>query len=112
VDKAVRSNYSCGTAIELEQASESLATLNRLAARFGFIGGIREQQLVAFTLMVAFAVIMRAELDQSPQQRALTEQNQFGEALLFDRANPAFRECVGTGIQMRRMVTLGIDVSG
>ena len=72
----VRSKNSCGTAIELEQASESLATLNRVAARFGFMAGIREQQLVAFTLMVSFAVIMRAELGQSPLQRALAEQNQ------------------------------------
>jgi hypothetical protein len=39
-----------------------------VAARFGFIAGIREKQLVGFTLMVAFAVIMRAELSQSPQQ--------------------------------------------
>jgi hypothetical protein len=70
---AVMSKNSCGTGIELEQASESLATLNGVAARFGFIGGIREQQLVAFTLMVAFAVIMRAELGQSPHQGTFAE---------------------------------------
>jgi len=78
---AAGSNYSSGTAIELEQASESLATLNRVAARFGFIGGVREQQLVAFTLMVAFAVIMRAELDQSPHQWTLAEKDQLRQAL-------------------------------
>jgi hypothetical protein len=37
------------------------------------MAGIREKQLVAFPLMVAFAVIMRPELGQSPQQRALAE---------------------------------------
>ena len=39
-------------------------TLHGVAALFGFVAGIREEQLVAFTLMVAFAVIMRAELGQ------------------------------------------------
>jgi len=34
-------------------------TLNGAAVLFGFIASIREKQLVAFTLMVAFAVIMR-----------------------------------------------------
>ena len=47
----------------------------RRAARFGLIAGIREKQLVAFTLMVAFAVIMRAELGQDSRQRARAEQN-------------------------------------
>src|SRR5579862_9701556 len=64
------SNYSCGAAIVLEPTSESLVTLYGVAALFGFIAGIREKQLVAFTLMVAFAVIVCAELGQSPQQRA------------------------------------------
>jgi hypothetical protein len=46
------SNNSCGAAIELEQASESLVTLKGVAALAGFIAGIREKQLVAFALMV------------------------------------------------------------
>jgi len=33
-----------------------------VAALFGFIGSIREKELVAFALMIALAVIMRAEL--------------------------------------------------
>ena len=36
----------------------------RVAALLGSIAGSREEQLVTFTLMVAFAVIMRAEIDQ------------------------------------------------
>ena len=48
------SKNSCGAAIELEQASESLVTLNGgVATLFGFVASIREKQLVAFTLMVA-----------------------------------------------------------
>jgi hypothetical protein len=66
--------------------------LDSVAALFGLIAGIREKQLVAFTLMVAFAVIMRAELSQSPQQRALAEQDQLRKALLLDGANPTFRK--------------------
>jgi hypothetical protein len=62
--EVVWSKNSCGTGIELEQASESLVTLHGVAALFGFVTGIREEQLVAFTLMVAFGVIMRAELGQ------------------------------------------------
>ena len=39
---------------------------NGVAARFRFIDGAREKQLVPFPLMVSFDVIMRAELGQSP----------------------------------------------
>jgi hypothetical protein len=53
----VSSKNSCGAGIGLEQSSEPLATLNRVAALFGFIGGIREKKLVAFALMIAFTVI-------------------------------------------------------
>ena len=60
----VWSKDSCGTGIELEQASESLAALHGVPAQFGFIADIRKKQLVAFALMVAFAVIVRAELGQ------------------------------------------------
>jgi hypothetical protein len=54
----VRSHpHPCGAGIELEQSSEPLATLNRVAALVGFIGSIWEKELVAFALMIAFAVI-------------------------------------------------------
>src|SRR6266849_4469689 len=42
--------------------------------------------------MVPLAVRVSAVLGQDPRQRTLTEQNDLGQALLFDRANPAFRE--------------------
>jgi len=60
--EAVWSKNSCGAGIELEQSSEPLAALNGVAALFGFIGSIREKKVVAFALMIAFTVIMRAEL--------------------------------------------------
>jgi hypothetical protein len=37
VSMVVWSKNSCGAGIELEQSSEPLATLNRVAALFGFI---------------------------------------------------------------------------
>jgi hypothetical protein len=56
----VRSNYSCGTFIILEQASEAVATLNRVAALFGFIASIGKKQFVVLPLVVSFAMIMSA----------------------------------------------------
>lgn len=53
-----------------------MATLNYMAALCGFMGSLREKELVAFALMIAFAVIMRAELGECSGQRALAEQNQ------------------------------------
>jgi hypothetical protein len=49
----VWSKNSCGAGIDLEQSSEPLATLNRVAALLGFVGSIREKKLVAFALMIA-----------------------------------------------------------
>src|SRR5579872_4534101 len=72
----VWSKNSCSAGIVLKQASEPLATLNRVAALFGFIGSLREKELVAFALMIAFAMIMRAELGQGSEQRSRAEQNQ------------------------------------
>ena len=42
--------------------------------------------------MVPLAVIVAAVLGQDPQKRTFPEQNHLGEALLFDGANPTFRE--------------------
>jgi hypothetical protein len=90
----VGANYSCGAAIVFEQASEPLATYNGVAAWVGFIANFWEEQLVAFPLVVAFGVIMRAELGQRPRQRTFTEQNQPRQTLLFGGANPTFRKSV------------------
>jgi hypothetical protein len=94
---AVRSKNSCGAGIELEQSSEPLATLNSVAALFGFIGSIREKELVAFALMIGFVVIMRGELGQGPGQRAFAEQNQLRQTLLLGGSNPTLRK----GVQIR-----------
>jgi hypothetical protein len=42
--------------------------------------------------MVSFRVIMSAEFGQGPRQRALAEQDQPQQALLFGRAGPTFRK--------------------
>ena len=42
--------------------------------------------------MVSFAVIMSAVFGQDPPQRTLTEQDHLGQAFLFNRADPSFRE--------------------
>src|SRR5580704_12969984 len=47
--------------------------------------------------MIAFAVIMRAELGQGPGQRAFPEQNQLRQTLLLGGPNPTFRK----GVQIR-----------
>jgi len=44
----VRSNYSCGTAIEFERAAKTLAILNSVAAWFGCIARLWVQQSVTF----------------------------------------------------------------
>jgi hypothetical protein len=62
-----------------------------------FVACGREKELVAFALMIAFSVIMRAELGQSPGQRAFAEQNQLRQALLLGGSNPTFRK----GVQIR-----------
>jgi hypothetical protein len=44
-----------------------------VAAPFEFSASIREQQLVAFALMVSFAAIMSTEFGQSPRQLPFAE---------------------------------------
>lgn len=61
-------------------------TLHGVPGLFDCAASVREKQLVAFTLIVTFAVIMRTELGQGPRQRALAEQNQLGQTLAFPRS--------------------------
>jgi hypothetical protein len=61
--------------------------------------------------MVAFFVIMLLELGKRFPQGTFPEQDQVGQALLFNRSHPALRESVGMTLQMRRMATLKVDVS-
>jgi hypothetical protein len=71
-----------------------VATLNGAAELFGFMASLWEKQLVAFPLMVSFAVIMSADFSQGPRQRALAEQDPPRQALLLGRADPTFRKRV------------------
>ncbi len=53
--------------VVLKQSSEPLVTFNDVAAQFGFIASVREEQRVAFALMASFAVIVSAEFGQGPR---------------------------------------------
>jgi hypothetical protein len=57
-----------------------VTAVNRITALFGFIASIRKEQFVALPLMVSLAVIMSAELGQSPRERTHAEQNQFASS--------------------------------
>src|ERR1700730_1584060 len=65
-----------------------------LAAIFDRMG---KQQNVAFALMIALSVKVRNVFGERSPQGALTEQNQLGQAFLFDRFYPA----LGVGVQVR-----------
>ena len=69
-------------------------TRNVSARRVSSAGATREEQPIAFALMVSFVVIVAAVLRKHPRQRTLTEKNQFGQALLFYRATPTLGERV------------------
>ena len=71
-----------------------MATFNGAALLVSLFACIRKQQMVAFPLMVPFAVVVAAVLGQDARQRPLAEQDYFGQAFLFDRTNPTFRECI------------------
>jgi len=44
--------------------------------------------------VVPFKVMMFDEFGERPAQRSFSEQNEFGQALLPDRAHPALRESI------------------
>src|ERR1700687_2676446 len=57
----------------------------------------REQQDIALPLVISLSVEMLDIFVQCPAQRALTEENGLGQALLLHRPDPALR----IGIQVR-----------
>src|SRR6202521_3455464 len=79
-----------------QEPAEPFSTLNRpfASGRFGDRG---KQQDIASALMIALRVIMRKIGLQRSSQRALTEQNKPGQALLLDRFHPS----LGMGVQVR-----------
>lgn len=56
-------------------------------------------------MMVSLGVVMRDIFAQSPYQRAFTEQNELGKALLLHRADPPFAECVQIWAARRNLKT-------
>src|SRR5262249_50926456 len=78
-----------------QEPTQSLAALHR-----SFTTNVRiprEQQDIALPLMIPLGMKMFDILTQRPPQRALTEKNEPGQALLLRRPDPALR----IGIQVR-----------
>jgi hypothetical protein len=57
-----------------------VATLNGAAALFGFMASVREKQLVAFPLVVSFAVIMSAEFPYGQEIRSTDDAEYYGRS--------------------------------
>src|SRR6516162_7771583 len=66
----------------------------------------REEQNVVLTLVVAFLVIMLLELDERFPQRTFPEQDQMGQALLFNRSHSALLKTVQIRAARRQSETL------
>ena len=92
----VQSNYSCGTCIIPEQASETLPAFNAIA-RAPSLSRLGEQHEVSLPLVRALGMEVRKILVESAPQRTLTEQNEPGKTLFLYRAHPTFRERVQIG---------------
>ncbi len=78
-----------------QEPTQSLAALHR-----SFTTNVRiprEQQDIALPLVISLSVEMLDIFAQRPPQRALTEKNELGQALLLHRPDPALR----IGIQVR-----------
>ena len=86
----VQSNYSCGTCIIPEQASETLPAFNAIA-RYS-LSRLGEQDAVSLPSVRALGMEVRKILVESAPQRTLTEQNEPGKTLFLYRAHPTFRE--------------------
>jgi hypothetical protein len=54
---------------------------------------------------------MSDEFSHGPVERPFTEQDEFGETLLFDGSDPAFGKRIRVSLQMRRIATLRTDLS-
>ena len=102
----VRSNYSSGSAVISKQAAETFSAADRAATCKW--SGRGEEQNVPFALMVTFRMEMRDELGYSSLERTFSEQDQFGEALLFDRSDPPFRKRVQIWTSWRKLEAANI----
>ena len=88
----VGSKYSSRPTVISKQATKAFSTADVPASRERRSGG--EEQGVAFALMVALRMKMGDELGHGSVELAFTEQDEMGEALLLDGADPAFRKRV------------------
>src|SRR5262245_39677440 len=73
-----------------QEPTQSLPALNRLRLAAG-LRITREQQDVTLALVIPLDMIMFDEFVRRPPQRALAQEDHFGQALLLHRPNPALR---------------------
>src|SRR5262249_30016528 len=88
-------DHACLLMVIAQQPTQSLPTSHGLLAADVCIQ--RKQQDIALALMIPLSVEVFDILSQRAPQRALTEQNHLGQALLLHRPDPALR----IGIQVR-----------
>jgi hypothetical protein len=74
--QAVWQKYSCSTAVAFEQPAEAFSAKDRSATATVALIVQGKQEEVALALVIAFVMVIHAELGQRPRQRALAEQNQ------------------------------------
>ena len=79
----------------VQEPAQSLAAPDR--SRALSIAFSRKQQDVALPLVIPLGMVMVEIVAQCPAQRALAEEDHFGQALLLDRPDPA----LGIGVQVR-----------
>jgi len=83
---------SSDSGIELEQAAQTIATVNGPVLR-RYVHG-REEEKITFALVVAFKMMVFNVLSQRSAQRTFTKENELGQAFLPDRADPTLGESV------------------
>ena len=98
-----------GSVVVIQQSAETLTSFHFPALTDEF--RLRTDQLVAESLMVAFAVVVHDEFTCRTSDRGFAKQDQSLHARLLDRAHESLRVGVRMSLQMRRMATLKVDVS-
>lgn len=77
--------------VEFEQAAEAFAGVDLAGCAANPVCCCREEKQVALTLVVPLFMIMSDVVREDVAKRRLAEQDQLGEALLFDGAIPSFQ---------------------
>jgi hypothetical protein len=90
----VWSKNSCGAPVVFQQASKAFSMDNCSTVPSAPIIVRREQQEVAFTLVIPLCVVVLGELSYGAPQRGLAKEDQLGQTLSLHGAHPSFRESI------------------